>query len=488
MEETTYHDRYGQSYALVIGIDQYDALPPLKTAVRGAEAVASWLRDDGFEVTTLCNEAATREAILGHIDSAFCATSPDDRLVIYFAGHGFTRQTTTGSPVGFLMPYGVRPGQYHRAIEMDDLVDRSKFIPAKHILFLLDACFSGLAFTRSVSMGRRLVADLVSRRAVQAIAAGQADQVVLDLYGPEGHSMFTGLLLDRLNKRGGMLTANELGLYLQREVGSNTHSRQTPHYGHLLGSGGGDFVFWADEPIRHLPPEISVAIESPLTGVREGVIRELASILRGSDPALAELAREALLHLSEDDSRRVSYAARAVLGMGPTLTQQGGGPAPGVKGRAAPTVPVSADRIEKRLKRQRESGAGRLETAEIKPAARSAESPALSLLRRFWPVLAILVGLTALIYDMTRSLDDNRWYLSTVAILVAVGVVRAIQQRWWQAGAFVVGALIWIIPAMYYQWNVEELFDLYDFRFVPPLIIASLLIWVVVDGFLPQKS
>jgi hypothetical protein len=285
-----------------------------------------------------------------------------------------------------------------------------------------------------------------------------------------------------------MLTANELGLYLQREVGSNTHSRQTPHYGHLLGSGGGDFVFWAGEPIRQLPPEISVAVESPLTGVREGVIRELSSILRGSDPALAELAHEALLHLSEDDSRRVSYAAREVLGMGPTLTQQGVDPAPGVKGRAAPTVPVSANRIEKRLRRQRESEAQRAQTVEVEPAARSAETPALSLLRRFWPVLAILPGLIPLIYDMTVSLDDNRWYLSTVAILVAIGVVRAIQQRWWIAGAFVLGASIWVVPAMYYQWNVEELFDLYDFRFVPPLIIAALLIWALVDGFLPPKS
>ncbi len=236
-------------------------------------------------------------------------------MLVYFAGHGLTRRAASGDEVGLIVPYGAQPGRYSQAIEMGYLVDQSKFIPAKHILFVLDACFSGLAFTRGAEIGERLLDDLMTRRAVQAIAAGQADQQVADLFGPEGHSIFTGLLLDRLTQRGGMLTGNELGLYLQRHVGANTHSRQTPHYGHLLGSHGGDFVFWAEEaPVVTLPADLRDAVASPQAWMRQGAVSGLARLLDGQVADLADLARAELERLSSsDDSLSVRAAAAQVL-------------------------------------------------------------------------------------------------------------------------------------------------------------------------------
>ncbi|GAB4479454.1 MAG: hypothetical protein Kow00124_25160 [Anaerolineae bacterium] len=256
-----YRPRYDRSLALVIGIDAYQGrLPPLTTAVRGAEAVAAELRDDlGFEVILLRDREATRDAIYGVINGALTRTGPDDRVLIYFAGHGITRTTTSGAKVGYLVPHGADAGEFHRAIEMADLVDQADFIPAKHILFLLDACFSGMAFTRAGEVESRLAEDLLTRRAVQAIAAGQQDQLVADTWGPGGHSIFTGLLLDRLRARNGLLTANELGLHLQRQVGMHTRSRQTPHYGHLLGSQGGDFILWQRVPTQQAAAQQAAA-------------------------------------------------------------------------------------------------------------------------------------------------------------------------------------------------------------------------------------
>ncbi len=312
-----YKDTYNKSHALVIGIDDYPAsLPPLRAAVHGAESVARLLRESlGFDVTLLRNAEATREAIEGHI-WGLKNTHPDDRVLIYFAGHGITDTTVTGDKVGFLVPYGVEAGAYARAIEMDYLVDRSKYIPAKHILFVLDACFSGLALTTRSGKGEHLLKDLMTRRTVQAIAAGQEDQEVVD-GGPGGCSVFTGLLLERLEQRGGLLTGMELGLYLQRQVASQTRKRQTPHYGSLLGSRGGDFVFWAEETVVELPADLRAAIESPYAGIRHGAVVELERLLKGSNPDLARRAREALTRLADDDSRMVSEAARRALGEAP---------------------------------------------------------------------------------------------------------------------------------------------------------------------------
>ena len=151
MSGTTYQPFYERSHALVIGINAYDpGLPPLQTAVQDAEAVARVLEEDlSFEVALLRDQEATRDAILENINSTLTRAKPDDRVCIYFAGHGATRQTARGDAVGLLVPYGSRQGEYHRLIEMDYLVDLSKYLAAKHILFVLDACFSGLAVTRS---------------------------------------------------------------------------------------------------------------------------------------------------------------------------------------------------------------------------------------------------------------------------------------------------------------------------------------------------
>jgi len=72
--------------------------------------------------------------------------NPDDRLLVYFAGHGVPREEG-GRHRGYLAlinapASGVSPGD---AIAMDDFVAWTRRISAKHLLVLLDACFSGLA-------------------------------------------------------------------------------------------------------------------------------------------------------------------------------------------------------------------------------------------------------------------------------------------------------------------------------------------------------
>ncbi len=63
-----------------------------------------------------------------------------------------------------------------------------------------------------------------------------------------------------------------------------------------------------------IPPEVQQAIDSPLTGAREGAVKELARLLGSADEHVQVAARAALQRLAEqDDSRRVANAAAAVL-------------------------------------------------------------------------------------------------------------------------------------------------------------------------------
>jgi tetratricopeptide (TPR) repeat protein len=87
--------------------------------------------------------------------------------------------------------------------------------------------------------------DITRRGARQMFTAGGADQQVAD-NGPNGHSVFTWTLLQALDGRAdlngdGVITATELAAYVAPAVSALSH--QTPAFGNLVGSEGGDFIF-----------------------------------------------------------------------------------------------------------------------------------------------------------------------------------------------------------------------------------------------------
>lgn len=251
-----YKPAYDRSYALVVAIDEYHHLEPLQNAVRGANMFADLLRRSfGFEVTTLFNGHATKESILGWLSAL--ETSPDDRLLFYFAGHGLTRETPADK-FGYLALDRTERGRYLTALKMGELVEELDFAGAKHVLAVIDACFSGLALhrTRSAELtrvgeeqARKLAASLLTRPVRYVITAGGAE-VVDDNASPDGKlSLFTHYLLRGLqggvSAPGGLLRARQLANYVEEQVAQYRHSRHKPNHGHLSvgGEGDGDFIF-----------------------------------------------------------------------------------------------------------------------------------------------------------------------------------------------------------------------------------------------------
>lgn len=246
-----YSASYAKSYALLIGIDNYQHTSPLSYAVSDAIAVAAILTQQlGFSednITVLTNEKATRSTILrAYLSLARHGTENDDRVVIFFAGHGHTVTSMRGE-VGFLVPYDGEPVDLSTLIRWDELTKGADLIRAKHILFIMDACYGGLAVTRSFSPGAmRFLRDMMQRVSRQVLTAGKADEVVSDYGGPlPDHSVFTGHLLEALSGKArdndGNLTANGVIAYVYQAVGADASSQQTPHYGYLHGDG--DLIF-----------------------------------------------------------------------------------------------------------------------------------------------------------------------------------------------------------------------------------------------------
>jgi len=244
---------YNVSRALIIGIDKYRSAPPLAYAVSDAVAIRDLLISGlGFqesEVILLKDEAATKQAVLrAFLRFSNDDVSIDDRLVVFFAGHGHTRTGLRGE-IGYLVPHDADMTDFSTFIRWDELTRNADLIRAKHILFIMDACYGGLALVRSAGPGStRFLKDMMLRTSRQVLTAGKADEVVADSGGPiPNHSVFTGHLIEALQGKAatsdGVLTANAVMSYVYTRVANDKNSHQTPHYGHI--DGDGDMVLLA---------------------------------------------------------------------------------------------------------------------------------------------------------------------------------------------------------------------------------------------------
>lgn len=114
MTSATYTSKYANSWALIIGINDYKHVSPLAFAANDANAVARVLIDKfrfpAKNVLVLLDKSATAAAIRKafHRYTNADQVKPDDRLLVFFAGHG---HTTTGrrGEVGFLVPSDGNP-------------------------------------------------------------------------------------------------------------------------------------------------------------------------------------------------------------------------------------------------------------------------------------------------------------------------------------------------------------------------------------------
>ena len=130
---------------------------------------------------------------------------------------------------------------------MTTLRDLSNRLPAKHVYFAMDSCYSGLGFVRGLTSAPKddgYIRKVTSWRAVQMITAGQEGEVAIER---GGRGVFTSFLLKALDGAAdfngdGFVTASEIGAYVPSQVTAATSNRQTPKYGTLEGNGEVVFV------------------------------------------------------------------------------------------------------------------------------------------------------------------------------------------------------------------------------------------------------
>ena len=242
---------YKGSYALVIGVSDYtEGWQDLESVPNEVDDLVSTLEAQGFHVVKVMNpdSEALEKSFKDFI--AQYGFDPDNRLLFFFSGHGYTRQVGNITK-GYLVPTDAPipehdpKGFKNKALSMKQIITWAEGeIESKHALFLFDSCFSGTILTsRSRPPIPRPIRDSTNHPVRQFISAGTAGQLV------PSQSVFAPYFIRALKgdgdlNRDGYVTGTELGLYLRDQImGGDTH--QTPQVGKSFNPNfnEGDFVF-----------------------------------------------------------------------------------------------------------------------------------------------------------------------------------------------------------------------------------------------------
>ena len=190
-------EQFGKSYALVIGIGDYDAAPKLNAPKNDARRVRDFLvKEAGFDyVVTLTDGDANRDRISRLMDETFPdLLKSNDRFLFYFSGHGATRTVGSGAKRGYLLLKKSRLEYWDEMLDMHQIGEWAENLGgARHVLFVLDACFSGLAAYQVKSVNARSTTlERLARSSSYLVTAG-VDQE--ESYSFNGSSLFTDAFL-----------------------------------------------------------------------------------------------------------------------------------------------------------------------------------------------------------------------------------------------------------------------------------------------------
>lgn len=230
----------GAYHALVIGSNDYQNLPKLRTPINDALAITHLLQNAyGFKVRLLTN--ATRSDILLAINAYRRELTPRDNLLIYYAGHGWLDRD---ADQGYWLPVNSERENQVEWVSNSSVTSAIRALKAKHVMVVADSCYSG-KLTRGLHITQRTPDYLkkMSQKKARVVLSSGGLEPVLDQGGEGNNSVFASAFIKALSQNKGVLDGTTLFSQIREQVAWNAD--QTPEYSniHKAGHDGGDFLF-----------------------------------------------------------------------------------------------------------------------------------------------------------------------------------------------------------------------------------------------------
>jgi uncharacterized caspase-like protein len=142
----------------------------------------------------------------------------DAHVIVYYAGHGIPDESSKSA---YLLPVDGYGTDVSTGYSLDKLCTELGSKPAKSVIVLLDACFSGANRDGKMLASARGVAIKAKQESPQGnivvFSAAQGDQTAYP-YKEKGHGLFTYYILKKLKETRGKISLGELTEYVTTEV------------------------------------------------------------------------------------------------------------------------------------------------------------------------------------------------------------------------------------------------------------------------------
>lgn len=230
----------GKYYALIIGNNIYEdpAISSLENAISDATKLYDVLTTDyAFEKeNVIFLKNATQEQIIEAFDNLSNKITPNDNLLVFYAGHGKWDEIKS---LGYWLPVDAKKSNTARWIPNSRIGDYMRSINSKHTLLIADACFSGSIFKtrKAFNDAAPSINKLYELSSRKAMTSGNLKEV------PD-KSVFLSLLVKRLTDNTEKYISSDVLFSSFRQSVLN-NSDTEPLYGTIQNAGddGGEFIF-----------------------------------------------------------------------------------------------------------------------------------------------------------------------------------------------------------------------------------------------------
>lgn len=219
-----------KNYLLLIAVDDYKHWNKLQTPVNDINAfkealLTRYYAFDSSTVFQLTNSEVTRSNIMKVLNKLSELITEDDRLIIYYAGHGAFNKFTND---GYWVPYDAEKEDWGDFFSYNDLKSYLRSFKSIHTLLINDACYSGLiASTRSPGISN--IDKKENRPSCTVFVSGLGDEEVSDQFLQTGHSPFAYWIITKLKEnQQSALSFLDLAYFVSNKVSAESGKPQNP--------------------------------------------------------------------------------------------------------------------------------------------------------------------------------------------------------------------------------------------------------------------
>lgn len=211
------------TFAVIIANEKYSNESQVEYAINDGRTFKEYCRKTlGIpDINIHFRENATKNNIEQEIDwvtKVAEAFGSDAQIIIYYAGHGIPDEKTS---TAYLLPVDGIGNNVRTGYSLVSLYDKLSSLPARNVIVLMDACFSGTKRGEGMLTSARGVA--IRAKATQpqgnllVFSAAQGEETAYP-YQEKSHGMFTYFLLKKLQETKGNCTLGELSDYVKSQV------------------------------------------------------------------------------------------------------------------------------------------------------------------------------------------------------------------------------------------------------------------------------